>query len=411
MTLPEYVTFEAPGNPLARHPTWKHVACPACGGAAERETDTLDTFVDSSWYQIRFTSPCEDDRPVDPAAAKYWLPVDQYVGGVEHAVLHLLYARFFTRAMRDIGMIDLPSGEPFAGLFTQGMVTHETYQAEVDGRWLGPDEVELRDGAIVESTTGAAVRRGAIEKMSKSKKNVVDLGAFVSDFGADVARWFVLSDSPPERDVEWTESGVTGAWRFVNRVWDTVDALPEGLPAPLADPAPTVIDTASAAHALRKATHKTIVQVSEGIENFRFNVAVANLYEFVGELRKRDGAVDPASLAARAEAAGVLARLIAPFMPHLAEECWARIDGDGLVCDAAWPEADAALAASDVIVLPIQVNGKKRGELETARGATITPEDAEARAREIPAVARALEGVAVRKVIVVPDRIINIVVG
>jgi leucyl-tRNA synthetase len=408
--LPEDVTFDQPGNPLARHPTWKKVACPQCKGPAERETDTLDTFVDSSWYQLRFTSPHEENRPVDPAAAKYWMPVDQYVGGVEHAVLHLLYARFFTRAMRDCGLIDLPSGEPFAGLFTQGMVTHETYKSAT-GAWLLPEEVDHVEGGPIERETGQPVVKGGIEKMSKSKKNVVDLDMFVRDYGADVARWFVLSDSPPERDVEWTDAGVTGAWRFVNRVWDTVDALPADAPGPLSDPGAVEGD----ALALRKLTHKTIAQVSKGIEQFRFNVAVANLYEFVNGLKKHEASTDAAVTAARAEAMGVLARLIAPFMPHLAEECWERLggpkDGYPLVALAPWPEADPALASSDVVILPVQVNGKRRGEVEAPRGAKLTPDDALALARTEQAVAKALEGVTVKKVIVVPDRIINIVVG
>jgi leucyl-tRNA synthetase len=408
VTLPEDVTFDLPGNPLARHPTWKHVPCPKCGEPAERETDTLDTFVDSSWYQLRFTSPHETSRPVDPKAAAYWLPIDQYVGGVEHAVLHLLYARFFTRAMRDCGMIDLASGEPFAGLFTQGMVTHETFTSAA-GAWLAPEDVDIVGDDLIERATGKPASRGSLEKMSKSKKNVVDLDTFVRDYGADVARWFVLSDSPPERDVEWTEAGVTGAWRFVNRVWDTVDALPAGAPGPLADYDAKLGGSEGDALALRKLTHKTIAQVSKGIEQFRFNVAVANLYEFVNALKKHEGANDAAIMTARAEAMGVLARLIAPFMPHLAEECWERIGGDGLVCLAPWPEADPRLASDDVVVLPIQVNGKRRGEIEAARGATLSPEDAVARAREIPAVAKALEGLAVRKVIVVPDKIVNIV--
>jgi leucyl-tRNA synthetase len=414
VTLPEDVTFDQPGNPLVRHPTWKHVDCPKCGGKAERETDTLDTFVDSSWYQIRFTSPHETDRPVDPAAAKYWLPVDQYVGGVEHAVLHLLYSRFFTRALRDCGYLDLPSGEPFAGLFTQGMVTHETFTSAT-GAWLSPEEVELRESGHVETASGKPAVRGGVEKMSKSKRNVVDLDAFVRDYGADVARWFVLSDSPPERDVEWTDAGVTGAWRFVNRVWDLVDALPRsgpgGAPAPSTDFDAALRDAAGDALALRKTTHKTVLQVSRGIEQFRFNVAVANLYEFVNALKKHEGANDESLMIARAEAMAVLARLIAPFMPHLAEECWARIGGAGFVCEAAWPAADPKLAADDVVVLPIQVNGKRRGEIEAARGEKLSPQDAEARARTVPGVAKALEGLSVRKVIVVPDKIINIVAG
>ncbi len=403
--LPEDVTFDKPGNPLARHPSWKNVACPDCGGEAERETDTLDTFVDSSWYQLRFCNPHIEDAPVDKDAARYWMPVDQYVGGVEHAVLHLLYARFVMRAMQDAGLVGKSDPEPFAGLFTQGMVTHETYKLEDENRWLSPAEIELRDGQAVDIESGRPVKRGQIEKMSKSKRNVIDLDDFVHDFGADAARWFVLSDSPPERDVEWTASGAEGAWRFVQRVWAAVDTLPNGAPGPLAP----VNATSEAAIELRRATHKAIKAVTDGVEHFRFNVAVAQVHDFVNALRRAEQDTSDDMTAARAEAMGVLARLIAPFMPHLAEECWERIGGEGFVSAAAWPEFDPALATDDRILLPIQVNGKKRGELEADRGAAMSAEDAEKLARALPPVERALEGLTVQKVIVVPDRIINIV--
>ncbi|MCG8443409.1 MAG: leucine--tRNA ligase [Caulobacterales bacterium] len=405
VTLPEDVSFDQPGNPLERHPTWRDVACPVCGGPARRETDTLDTFVDSSWYQLRFASPRHEPAPLEPKATSYWLPVDQYVGGVEHAVLHLLYARFFTRAMRDIGLADMSEPEPFQGLFTQGMVTHETYQAG-DGRWLSPGEVAERDGALVEIATTTPVARGGVEKMSKSKRNVVDLDEFVADFGADVVRWFVLSDSPPERDVEWSAAGVEGAWRFIQRIWSAVDAAPEDAENPLHAPA----GGQGPALELRRATHKTIAAVTDGAENFRFNVAVAAIHEFVNTLRRIEGDA-PGLEEAQAEARGVLARLIAPFLPHLAEECWERLGGEGFVCDAPWPEADPTLTSDDIVLLPIQVNGKKRGEIESEKGRKLSAADAESRARSVPGVARALEGLTVRKVIVVPDRIINIVAG
>ncbi len=410
VTLPEDVSFDKPGNPLLRHPTWKQVDCPECGGPAERETDTLDTFVDSSWYFARFCAP-KAEAPVDKAATQHWMPVDQYVGGVEHAVLHLLYARFFTRAMMDCGLLDLDSPEPFAGLFTQGMVTHETYTS-AEGEWLSPDEVELTDGGAVRVSDASPVKRGVLEKMSKSKRNVVDLESFVADYGADVARWFVLSDSPPERDVEWSAAGVEGAWRFVQKVWSVVDALPDAklLAAEGLQPLKAADGVDGDALGVRKAAHKTILAVSDGVEQFRFNVAVANVHEFVSTLRKAESADSAAMRAARVEACGILARLIAPFMPHLAEECWARLGGTGFVSHAPWPQADQALTVEDTVLLPIQVNGKRRGELEAAKGAPLSAEDAEAQARDIPGVARALEGKTVRKVIVVPDRIINIVV-
>ena len=401
--LPDDVTFDHPSNPLQRHPSWKETSCPKCGGAAERDTDTLDTFVCSSWYFLRFTAPWTDDKPFDKAHAAYWMPVDQYVGGVEHAILHLLYARFVTRALHDCGLLDMPDGEPFAGLFTQGMVTHETYKS-AEGKWLSPEEIELRDGKAVELETGKPVEIGPIEKMSKSKKNVVDLDAFVESYGADAVRWFVLSDSPPERDVEYTDAGAEGVWRFVQRLWTTVDGLPEGAPGPLH----AATDAAGAALDLRRAAHKAVAAVTDAIEGFRFNAAVAQIHDFVNALRKADGE-DDAMLGARAEALGMLARVIAPFMPHLAEECWSRLGGEGLVIDAAWPQADAALLVEDSVTLPIQVNGKRRGEIEAAKGAA---EDAvKEAALADPGVARALEGLTIRKVIVVPDRIVNIVAG
>jgi leucyl-tRNA synthetase len=404
VTLPEDATFDKPGNPLAHHPTWKHVPCPTCGKPAERETDTLDTFVDSSWYFARFADPHNETAPFDAKKAEYWLPVDQYVGGVEHAVLHLLYARFFTRAMRDCGYLYLPSGEPFAGLFTQGMVTHETYKS-ADGKWLGVEEVERGPNGAVELATKRPVEIGAIEKMSKSKKNVVDLGAFICDFGADVARWFVMSDSPPERDVEWTDAGVQGAWRFVNRVWDAVQAY--GAHAPKSGDTPPA--GADAGHALevRQAAHRAVVHVGEDIEHFRFNRAVARAYELVNTVKKHDGANDAATVWARGEALRLLVQIVTPFMPHLAEECWQALGQQGFVAAAPWPVADPALVAEANVTLPVQVNGKRRGEIVVPKGS------AEALVREAAlaaeGVAAFVDGKTVSKVVVVPDRIVNIV--
>ncbi|MCW5724526.1 MAG: leucine--tRNA ligase [Maricaulaceae bacterium] len=401
--LPPDVRFDKPGNPLDQHPDWKDAPCPKCGAPARRETDTLDTFVCSSWYFLRFTSPRVTNRPFDPQAARYWMPVDQYVGGVEHAILHLLYARFFTRALADAGLTDLATPEPFAGLFTQGMVTHETYRSQ-DGRWLSPEDVESIDGRLIERASGAPATVGAVEKMSKSKKNVVDLDVFIDAYGADAARWFVLSDSPPERDVEYTEQGVEGVWRFIQRLWAAAGALPS--PAPLS----ALGGEAGEALEMRRATHHAIAEVTTAIEDFRFNAAVAQIHEFLNAFRRFDpDPGDAAGLAARGEAMAAMARLIAPFMPHLAEEIWARIGGEGLVIDAPWPEADPALVARDTVTLPVQVNGKRRGEIVLPRGAGAA--EAEAAALGDPAVARSLESLTIRKVIVVPDRIVNIVAG
>ena len=390
VVLPEDVTFDRPGNPLARHPTWKHVACPSCGGAAERETDTLDTFVDSSWYFARFTAP-HAQAPLEKAAADRWLAVDQYIGGVEHAVLHLLYARFVTRALKDAGMLSVE--EPFAGLFTQGMVTHEAFRG-ADGQWLLPSEVEKRDGAWVERASGATVTCEGVEKMSKSKRNTVAPAPILARYGADAARLFVLSDSPPERDVQWTEAGVEGSHRFVGRVWAEVDAEL------------TNRGSAEGSAELRRATHKLIKAAGEGLEGLRFNAVIAQFYAFLNTLR-RDREAGGADARARGEAVRALTVMISPFTPHLAEACWERLGEPGMVVDAAWPVYDPALAVDDEAVLPVQINGKRRAEVRAPRGAGA--DAVRALALADAEVARHLEGLSVQKVIVVQDRIINIV--
>jgi leucyl-tRNA synthetase len=390
VVLPDDVTFDRPGNPLLRHPTWRHVSCPSCGGKAERETDTLDTFVDSSWYFARFTNPGAG-AAIDKDAADHWLPVDQYIGGVEHAVLHLLYARFITRALTDEGMLSVR--EPFAGLFTQGMVTHETYKT-ASGDWVQPDQVTLvSDSGVrraVYTDTGEDLVVGDIEKMSKSKKNVVAPEAIFSAYGVDAARLFVMSDSPPERDVQWTTGGVEGASRFVQRVWAEFET-------PV-----TAGGSDDEALALRQAVHRLIEAVTDGIEGFRFNSAIAKLYGFLNTLK-----ANKAGGAARAESLSILARLIAPFTPHLAEQCWEKLGEAGMICDARWPEADPALTAQDEIFLPVQVNGKRRGEIRAPVGAAHA--DVEKIALVDAKVAAHLDGLTVRKVIVVQDRIVNIV--
>ena len=404
VVLPDDVTFDRPGNPLAHHPSWKHVACPVCGGPAERETDTLDTFVDSSWYFARFADPTAA-TPIGKAA-DYWMPVDQYIGGVEHAILHLLYARFVTRALKDEGMLGLE--EPFAGLFTQGMVTHETYRRQ-NGDWVEPELVELiQEGSTRRAqliATGEAVVIGDIEKMSKSKRNTYDPEEIADAYGVDAARLFVMSDSPPERDVQWTNGGIEGAWRFVHRVWNEFDSQPAGVEAAASGADPQALE-------LTRATHKLIKAFGESLEGFRFNSGIARLYEFLNILKGLPAAnASPAVLAARAEALSALARLIAPVTPHLAEECWVRIGGDGLVAEASWPVYDPALTAEDEAVLPIQINGKRRAEIRVAKGAADADVEQKALADEAVQAYLRAGGLQVRKVIVVRDRIVNIVAG
>jgi leucyl-tRNA synthetase len=430
VTLPEDVTFDRPGNPLDHHPTWKHVACPQCGGKARRETDTMDTFVDSSWYFERFTDPWITTAPTDRLMVDDWMPVDQYIGGIEHAILHLLYSRFFTRAMKMTGHVGLE--EPFAGLFTQGMVVHETYRTK-NGDWVAPAEIKIEaDGDARRATlltTGEAVEIGPIEKMSKSKRNTVDPDEIIAGYGADIARWFMLSDSPPDRDVEWTERGVQGAFRFAQRLWRLVgEAGGVAKDAPHARPA----QFSEIAMTLRKATHSALAKVTDDIEKLHFNVCVAAIYEFANKLNEvigdlgadtgaangaengvRNGANEGAAITpdvrwAMREAVNVLVQLFAPMMPHLAEECWAALGHESLVAEAAWPKAERALLIENTIALPVQINGKKRADVSVPREATNA--EIEAAVLALDAVQKALEGKAPKKVIIVPGRIVNVVV-
>mgnify|MGYP006420592407 CR=1 FL=1 len=411
--LPKDVDFSKPGNPLDHHPTWKYTTCPKCGGKAERETDTFDTFVESSWYFARFCSPKAEDVPFRREEVDYWLPVDQYIGGIEHAVLHLLYARFFTRALHHMGHLN--ATEPFAGLFTQGMIGHETFKS-VDGKWLSPSEVHRDAAGKLIDDHGRPVTRGRVEKMSKSKKNTIDPGEIIEAYGADTARWFMLSDSPPDRDMEWTEAGVEGAYRFLQRAWrltnEVVGDLPPNVAALLhnSDDFTALLaareDLSKAARDLRVTTHKAIQGITEDIDAFRFNKAVARLYELSNALAGFAPATESDRLAL-IEGAAYMVRMIAPMMPHVAEELWERLGGTRMLVDQPWPTADATLLVAEQITVAVQVNGKKRATIDLPRDAD------EATAREAAlaeaGVQRALDGKEPRKVIVVPNRIVNVV--
>jgi leucyl-tRNA synthetase len=406
VVLPEDVDFSRPGNPLDHHPTWKHVSCPSCGKPARRETDTCDTFVDSSWYFARFCSPGAAE-PVTREAVDAWLPVDQYIGGIEHAILHLLYSRFFTRAMKATGHLECE--EPFAGLFTQGMVQHESYKG-ADGRWLYPEEVDITlaaDGTRSATVKGSneAATIGRVEAMSKSKRNTVDPGAIIGRYGADTARWFILSDNPPERDMEWTESGVAGAFRFTQRIWRLATNAASSLPAPGVPQA----EGSAPARKLRQATHRTIAAVTEALDSFAFNVAVARIHEFANAIGESDASGEGMG-AARREALETLARLAAPMMPHLAEEVFSllRPEAGTLVAEMPWPEADPDLLKAETVTLAVQVLGKLRGTIEVAVDAPEADIFALAEAEEN--VQRAIGGKPVKKRIHVPGRVVNLVV-
>jgi leucyl-tRNA synthetase len=409
VTLPEDVNFDRPGNPLSHHPTWKHVNCPNCEKAAVRETDTMDTFVDSSWYYARFTDPNNDQGPTSKAA-NHWLPVDQYIGGIEHAILHLLYSRFFARAMKKTGHIAVD--EPFDGLFTQGMVVHETYRSQ-NGEWMTPNEVRIeatQSGRCAFSLLdGSPVQIGQIEKMSKSKRNTVDPDEIIETYGADTARWFMLSDSPPDRDVIWSEEGVQGASRYVQQIWRLAVQLSQ-----ICKTASKVDVSGKAALEIRRISHSHLQKVQEHIERLRFNTAIAEIRKMTNALSLSLGSVSsPEELTqdvreAYREALHFLILMFAPMMPHLAEECWALAGFEGLAAEAKWPTVNALFAASQSLTLPIQVNGKKRAELEI--DADADNQTVEAEALKLEPIMRELAGRAPRKVIIVPKRIVNVVI-
>ncbi len=389
VVLPEDVTFDTPGNPLERHPTWKHADCPKCGRDATRETDTLDTFTNSSWYFLRFASQ-PDDKPFDKDVLAKWMPVGQYIGGIEHAILHLLYARFWTRALKSLGKIDV--AEPFASLFTQGMVTHETYsRPQGEGKsdiFYTPAEVDRTGNGATLSADGKPVEIGRVIKMSKSKKNVVDPDEIVDQYGADAVRWFMLSDSPPERDLPWSEAGIEGSWRFVQRLWRLVGQV---------DPDATGEDKA-----MDRKLHQTLHGVAEDIESLGFNKAVAKIFELVNMIEKAKAS------ASRNAAIDALVHIVAPMTPHLAEEAWAALGHDGLVADAVWPQVDESLLVEDEVTIAVQVKGKLRDTLTIAKG--LPKDEMEKLALASEKVQRSIDGAEVRKVIVVPDRLVNVVI-
>jgi len=390
--LPRDVTFDKPGNPLAHHPRWKHAACPGCGGSAQRETDTFDTFFESSWYFARFTAP-HADQAFAPEALARWMPVDCYIGGIEHAVLHLLYARFFMRALKACGL--QPFEEPFKRLETQGMVCHETYK-DAHGKWLSPDEVAKQpDGSFLREGSGESVTVGRVEKMSKSKKNTVDPRHILESYGADAARLFMLSDSPPERDLEWTEAGIEGAWRYINRVWKLALGTAERVP-----PAGKGLNQPSDA---TRQMHKTIAAVTGDIEQFHFNKAIARVRELTNTLESL-----PENARERWEGVRAALQLLNPFLPHVTEELWERLGHAKMLADTAWPVADPALIEEGMVTLAIQVNGKLRGTLTVAKDAPA--QQVQERALEVEGVRRAIAEKEMVKCIVVPNKVVNVVV-
>ena len=402
ITLPPDVKFDQPGNPLDHHPNFTRVPCPQCGEAARRETDTCDTFVDSSWYFARFASPFREDAPTDRSMADYWLPVDQYVGGVEHAILHLLYARFFTRAMQMTGHLGLK--EPFAGLFTQGMVCHESYK-DSDGKWIYPEEVKKEtNGQAVHVTTGKPVTVGRIEVMSKSKKNVVDPGKIIGEYGADTARLFMLSDSPPERDLEWTDAGVDGAFRYINRIYRLIAEPKIALP-PVGTPVPVGLGTA--AQGLRRIVHKSIQAVEQDYQQFAFNRAVARVRELSNALADFVPK-DAADAAVLREGFEVFLRILSPMLPHVAETLWEKLGHSQLLAESAWPVAEASLLVDETVTVAVQVNGKLRATITLPRNADKAT--AERAALAEAGVQKAISGATPKQVIVVPNRIVNVVV-
>lgn len=401
--LPMDVTFEKTGNPLDHHPTWKHTTCPTCNAAAIRETDTFDTFIDSSWYFARYTDPRNETEAFSKEDGDYWLPVDQYIGGIEHAVLHLLYSRFWTKALRDCGYWTI--SEPFKGLFTQGMVTHMSYK-DANGKWVPVNDIEKTDTeGFKQISTGGAVMPQRLEKMSKSKKNVISPEDVMVGYGVDAARLFLMSDSPPDRDVEWTEAGLEGAWRFVNRLHRLVtERAPEfnhgltGTPNFFSD----------AAQKLRATAHQTLDAVGRDIDAFHMNKSIARLRELANAI---DGFVpqDAEDKWALREAVTFLIQGLNPMIPHVTEEVWEAMGHKDWLVHTAWPKIDEKLLVNDTVTIAVQINGKVRATIQLP--ADLDQKGTEAAALENTNVQRALTGQTIKKVIVVPGRIVNVVAG
>ena len=398
--LPRDVTFDGPGNPLEKHPTWKHVPCPRCNQPARRETDTCDTFFDSSWYYARYCSPLHTAQPFNREASDYWMPVDQYIGGIEHAVLHLLYSRFFIRALNEIDLIDCE--EPFTGLFTQGMVCHETYKT-VTGSWVFPSEV-VQDGKLWKhAKTGEIINKGRSEKMSKSKRNVVDPAEIINSYGADTARLYMLSDSPPDRDLEWTEAGIQGSWRFLNKLWRMI----EGFSEKVDHSAKTVSKNFDPLSPLHKEMHKTIANVTKDLDRFHFNRAVARIREFTNSVSNfRTKTADADGM--RTQYYNTIVQLIYPIVPHIAEELWQRMGNDKCLYQTTWPQWDPTFLEDETAIIAIQVNGRLRGKIEIPRNSDRKLTEARALADEN--VQRALSGKKPVKVVVVPNKVVNVVI-
>ncbi|ANY90131.1 MULTISPECIES: leucine--tRNA ligase [Pseudomonas] len=410
VTLPENVVPDGAGSPLARMPEFYECSCPKCGAAAKRETDTMDTFVESSWYFARYASPNYEGGMVDPKAANHWLPVDQYIGGIEHAILHLLYARFFHKLMRDEGLVT--SNEPFKNLLTQGMVVAETYYRTASNggkEWFNPADVEVERDAKAKiigarlKTDGQPVEIGGTEKMSKSKNNGVDPQAMIDAYGADTCRLFMMFASPPDMSLEWSDSGVEGASRFLRRVWRLAQAhVSQGLPGKL-----DVAALDDAQKTIRRAIHAAIKQASIDVGQFhKFNTAIAQVMTVMNVLEKAPQATEQ-DRALLQEGLEAVTLLLAPITPHISHELWKHLGHAQAVIDATWPSVDESALVQDSITLVVQVNGKLRGQVEMP--ASASREEIEAAARSNENVLRFIDGLTIRKVIVVPGKLVNIV--